>query len=111
MRQLVSLAQQTAPGILRNREIQHGSKTYAAQHPQRILLEAFLRFTYTADHAELEITLPAERVNPPAVKATADGIDREITAAEVLPYIPYEYDMLRTPVIGIAALRPVGRNF
>ncbi|WYT59446.1 hypothetical protein MHH28_10570 [Paenibacillus sp. FSL K6-1217] len=111
MRQLVTLAQQAAPGILRNREIQHGGKTYAAQHPQRILFEALLRVANTADHAELKIPLPAEGVNPRAVKAAADGIDRKVTAAEILPHIPDEDDMLRAPVIGIAALRPVGRHF
>lgn len=90
MRQLIPLAHQAAPRILGDGEIQHGGEAHTAQHPQRILAEAFLRLAHTADTAELKIPLTAKGINQRTIKPGAHGVDREIAAAEVLLHIAHK---------------------
>ncbi|MNO40504.1 hypothetical protein D3C76_306530 [compost metagenome] len=90
MRQLVTLAQQSAPSIFGDGKIKHRSEAHTSQHAQRILLEAFLRITHTADQPALRILLSAIRINQNAIQAAAHRIDREITAAEILLHITYK---------------------
>ena len=91
-------------------EAEPAGEAHRAQHAQGVLAEARRRIAHAADHAGRKVILAAIGVQQATAGMVGHGVDREVTAREVLADVVHEGDGVRMAQVGVGALHAKRRD-
>src|SRR5437870_1783201 len=95
--------------------VEERREAHGAQHPERVLVEALVRFADRTQQSRVEVALPPERVHEIARRAVlarppGHRVHREVAAREIVAQRVGEGDVIGTEMVGVPGLGSVRRD-